>query len=167
MIDDSETHAPVVQWSTVCFFVVISIHLGWMTRSVNWVNAFPQALLDKPTFMCTPRGFMNKHGEDGCLKAVQSLCGSKFAPKTWCPHLHKVLLKLGFRDVPSTNVCSIDLACSSSCMQMMSGQPHQMKKASTDQSRNFETKDLTQRWKVTSPNALASEWNTEMMEACA
>ena len=96
MINNPETCAPVVQWRAICFFVICSIHLGWMTRSVNWVNAFPQAPSDKPTFMCTPRGFMNKCGEDRCSKAVRSLCGSKFAPRTWHLHLCKVPLKLGF-----------------------------------------------------------------------
>ena len=102
MIDDSETCAPAVQWSAIRFFIICSIHPGWMTRSVDWVNAFPQAPPDKLTFTSTPRGFMNKCGKDGCLKAVQLLCGSKFAPRTWCLHLRKVLLKLGFRE------CSFD-----------------------------------------------------------
>ena len=96
MIDDLETCAPVVLWSAICFFVIVLIHLHWMTRSVNWVNAFPQALLEKPTFMCTPRGFMNRSGELGCLKVTQLLDGSKFAPRTWHLHLREVLLKLGF-----------------------------------------------------------------------
>ena len=96
MIDDLETCAPVVQWSAICFFVIILICLRWMTGSVNWVNAFPQAPLDKPMFVCTPRGFMNEHGKLGHLKVTQSLCGSKFAPRTWCLHLRKVLLKPDF-----------------------------------------------------------------------
>ena len=100
MINKLETCAPAIQWSAIPFFVICSIHLGWTTRSVNWVNVFPQAPSDTPMFMCTPRGFMNKRGEDGCLKVVQSLCGSKFAPRTWCPHLRKVLLKPGFWECP-------------------------------------------------------------------
>ena len=71
MIDDSESHAPVVQWSTICFFIICSIHLGWTTRSVDWVDMFPKAPPDKPMFMSTPRGFMNKCGEDRCLKVAQ------------------------------------------------------------------------------------------------
>ena len=43
---------------------------------------------------------MNKCGEDGCLKAAQSLYGSKFAPKNWYQHLTKVLIKIGFRECP-------------------------------------------------------------------
>ena len=91
MTNDSKSCAPAVQWSTICFFIICLIHLRWMIRSVNWVKAFPRAPPDKPTLMRTPRGFMKKCGEDRCLKAVQSLCGSKFAPRTWHPHLCKAL----------------------------------------------------------------------------
>ena len=93
-------HQPVVQWGTMCFFIICSIHLRWATRSVDWVSVFPQAPLDKPIFMSTPRGFVNEHSKDGCLKAAQSLCKSKFAPRNWHPHLHKASLKLGFRESP-------------------------------------------------------------------
>ena len=74
--------------------------VGWITISVKWVNAFPQDILDKPLFMQTPRGFLNKFGKDGCLKLTQSLYGSKFAPKNWHTYLRKALLKLGLRECP-------------------------------------------------------------------
>ena len=100
MIDDADTYAPVVQWSTIRFFMICAMHLGWVTKSVDWVNAFPQAPLKEPLFMATPRGFGNKYGNEGCLKLHKSLYGSKFAPKNWYQHLTKVLLKLGFRECP-------------------------------------------------------------------
>ena len=67
---------------------------------VDWVNAFPQAVLDKPVYMQTPRGFMNKYRKDGCLKLLRSLYGSKFAPRNWYTYLRKALLKLGLRECP-------------------------------------------------------------------
>jgi len=76
------------------------MHLGWITISVDWVNAFPQAVLSKPLFMQTPRGFLNKYGKDGCLKLGRSLYGSKFAPKNWYTYLRGALLKLGLRECP-------------------------------------------------------------------
>ena len=100
MIDDSDSYAPVVMWSTIRFFLIMALHLCWCTISVDWVNAFPQAVLDKPVFMQTPRGFMNRYGQDGCLKLLRSLYGSKFAPKNWYTYLRKALLKLGLRECP-------------------------------------------------------------------
>ena len=38
--------------------------------------------------------------KDGCLKLLQSLYGSKFAPKNWYIYLRKALLKLGLRECP-------------------------------------------------------------------
>ena len=60
MIDDSDLYAPVVQWSTIWFFIILAIHMAWVTISVDLVNAFPQAILAKLLFMQVPRGFLNK-----------------------------------------------------------------------------------------------------------
>ena len=100
MVDDSDSYAPVVMWSTIRFFIIFAMTMRWITISVDWVNAFPQAILDKPLFMQTPRGFLNKFGKDGCLKLTRSLYGSKFAPKNWYTYLRKALLKLGLRKCP-------------------------------------------------------------------
>ena len=100
MLDDSDSYAPVVSWSSIRFFIIMALKLGWKTISVDWVNAFPQAVLDKPVYMQTPRGFMNKYGKDGCLKLLRSLYGSKFAPKNWYTYLRKALLKHGLRECP-------------------------------------------------------------------
>ena len=76
------------------------MQLGWVAESVDWANAFPQAPLKEPVCMTTPRGFSNKYGANGCLRLNKSLHGSKFAPKNWCQHLTKALLKIGFRECP-------------------------------------------------------------------
>ena len=43
---------------------------------------------------------MNRYGQNGCLKLLRSLYGSKFAPKNWYTYLRKALLKLGLRECP-------------------------------------------------------------------
>ena len=73
---DTETFAPVVSWSTVRFFLVLSMTLGWSTVSIDWANAFVQEVLEKPMYMATPRGFLNKHGSLGCLRLKKSVYGS-------------------------------------------------------------------------------------------
>ena len=35
--------------------------MAWITISVDWLNTFAQAILAKPLFMQTPRGFLNKY----------------------------------------------------------------------------------------------------------
>ena len=79
---DAETFAPVVSWSTVRFFLVLSMTLGWSTVSIDWANAFVQAVLEKqkPMYMATPRGFLKKHGSLGCLRLKKSVYGSTYAP---------------------------------------------------------------------------------------
>ena len=87
MEEDYESYAPVVSFSTVRLFLVLSMMMGWSTVSVDWANAFVQAVLDKPMYMQTPRGFINKFGKEGCLKVTCSLYGSKFALRNWYVHL--------------------------------------------------------------------------------
>ena len=100
MTGDEESYAPVVSWSTVRFFLVISIMLGWTTVSVDWANAFIQAKLKEHMYMNTPRGFLNKYGSAGCLRVTKSLYGSKFAPRNWYVHLRGALLQLGLKESP-------------------------------------------------------------------
>ena len=98
MDDDEESYAPVVSWSTVRFFLILSIMMGWVTVSVDWANAFIQAALKEPMYMETPRGFRKKlYGTLGCLRVTKSLYGSKYAPRNWYTHLRSALLQLGMK----------------------------------------------------------------------
>ena len=97
---DAESYAPVVSWSTIRFFLCLSMKLGWTTVSVDWANAFIQATLDKPMYMSTPRGFLNKFGSRGCLRVTKSIYGSKFAPRNWYNHLRTALRAMGMEESP-------------------------------------------------------------------
>jgi hypothetical protein len=98
MDGDEESFAPVCSWSSVRFFLVLAIIMQWKTVSVDWNNAFIQAILKKPIYMAVPRGFSSKYGSDGCVRLLRSLYGSKFAPRNWYMHLRKALLELGFKE---------------------------------------------------------------------
>ena len=98
MKSDEESFAPVCSWTSVRLFLVISMIMNWVTVSVDWNNAFVQAILDKPIFMGIPRGFKSKFGMNGCLRLKRSLYGSKFAPRNWYMHLRQGLLQLGFKE---------------------------------------------------------------------
>ena len=67
MDQTKENFSPVCVFSAVWFFLVSAVMLGWITHSADFTSAFPQAELEEPPFMSTPRGFRNKHGKDGCL----------------------------------------------------------------------------------------------------
>jgi hypothetical protein len=102
MPDDLETFAPVVQWSTVRCFLVLSMTLGWKTVSVDWANAFIQSSLEEPIFVHLPRGFSSSLGPNTCLKLKKSLYGTSIAPRLWWLHLRKALLSdaIGMKESP-------------------------------------------------------------------
>ena len=100
MDDDQESFAPVCAWSSVRLFLILAIIMKWQTVSVDWENAFIQAVLEKPMYMSVQRGFRSNLGQDGCVRLLKSLYGSKFAPRNWYTHLRKALLQLGLKESP-------------------------------------------------------------------
>ena len=58
-VTDKSNFSPVVAWSTVRMFLVLSIILGWVTINVDFSNAFVQSDLpeDEPAWMHVPRGY--------------------------------------------------------------------------------------------------------------
>ena len=71
MNQDEDNCAPAVAFSTVRFFLVTSLPLGWTTVSADWANAFTQATSKEPICMAIPRGFKSKCESNGCLKRSQ------------------------------------------------------------------------------------------------
>ena len=99
---DPETFAPVVAWSSVRLFLVLSLTLGWDTCSIDFSNAFVQAKLEKPVWIHLPRGFKAQEGQGTCLQLLKSLYGLTVAPRLWYEHILDALLKQGFK------TCTID-----------------------------------------------------------
>ena len=100
--DDSPTYAPVVAWSSVRIFLVLTMTMGWYTCSIDFSNAFVQAVLEEPIWIHLPRGFLSglsrlSGGARTCLRLKKSLYGTKFAPRLWYQHLFRTLVDdLGF-----------------------------------------------------------------------
>ena len=94
--EDVNTYAPVVAWTTVRMFLVMSMILKWKTISIDFSNAFVQADLPDPIWIHLPRGFRSTKGSSTCLKMLKSLYGDVRAPRLWFEHLFRALLKLGF-----------------------------------------------------------------------
>ena len=94
MKDIHDKTSPVVSFSTVRIFLIMSLFLGWYTCSVDFANAFIQATRPDEVFMHVPRGFKAKSNH--CLRLIKNIYGACDGPKLWAELLFKSLRKLGF-----------------------------------------------------------------------
>jgi hypothetical protein len=78
-----ETHAPVVAWSTVRLFLILSLVLDWHACSVDFSSAFVQAVLKKQVWLHIPRGFRSGRQGKTILQLCKSVYGLSVAPKLW------------------------------------------------------------------------------------
>jgi hypothetical protein len=93
-VDFPETFAPVVNWTTVRFLLMMSILLGLSTKQVDHVAAFFQADIDTTVFVEMPRGFAQ---DKKVLKLKKSLYGLKQSPRNHFKNLSAKLATLGFK----------------------------------------------------------------------
>jgi len=104
-----ETYAPVASWSTIRLMLILSSILGLHSRQVDYMQAFPQAELQDPVFLCIPQGWHAdssgkltpqpdpRHKDTShYLKLKRNLYGIKQAAHNWFNHLRDGLLRLGF-----------------------------------------------------------------------
>ena len=92
-----DTFAPVVAWSSIRIFLVLTLILGWTSCSIDFSLAFVHAWLKEPVWIHLPRGFKSKHPYKTCLKLKRSLYGTSFAPKLWFAETEKSLKEEGFK----------------------------------------------------------------------
>ena len=59
-VDYFETYAPVVQWSTIRLVLTMVLANNWVTRQVDYTNAFTQATLNEEVYIGQPKGFGRK-----------------------------------------------------------------------------------------------------------
>ena len=97
-----ETYAPVVNWISVRFLLILSELAGLDSRTIDFVLAFPQAELDVPVYMELPIGMeVPGHQEDRKLYLLhlrRSLYGLKQASANWYDMLRKGLQIRGFKE---------------------------------------------------------------------
>jgi hypothetical protein len=108
-VDYYETFAPVVNWITVRFLLMMSILLGLETKQVDYVAAFVQADINTTVFVEMPKGFAQP---GKVLKLRKSLYGLKQSPRNHFKNLSSKLKALGF-DSCETDAC---LFVSSTCI---------------------------------------------------
>ena len=92
-VDYFETYAPVVQWSTIRLVLTMVLANAWVTKQVDYTNAFAQATLNEEVYIEQPKGFARKDKQNLVLKLIKSLYGLKQAPKSF---LTKLVKALGF-----------------------------------------------------------------------
>ena len=89
-----KTHAPVVTWFAIRIMIVFRILFNRAMRQIDFVMAFPQALIEMNMYTELPKGIETKHGnsKDHVLKLLQNIYGQKQAGWVWNHHLTAKLL---------------------------------------------------------------------------
>ena len=98
-----ETYAPVVTWASVRTLLVMSKIHGMHTKSIDFVQAYPQADVKVPIYLHTPQMVILTGGHDKVLRLRKNCYGLKDAGRTWYEHLTDGLHALGFRPLQTDN----------------------------------------------------------------
>ena len=77
----------------------LAIQKQWITKQIDFSNAFVEAPLNKPVYVALPAMLEDSHGIEPCqlcLKLNKSLYGMRETPKLWNDWLAKALVHSGF-----------------------------------------------------------------------
>ena len=100
-----DTFAPVVSWMSVRTLLVLSKIHQMHTKSIDFVQAYPQADIMVTIYLHTPQGIdLGGNNKDVVLKLKKNLYGLKDAGLTWWEMISKGLLDLGFEQT-DTDQC--------------------------------------------------------------
>ncbi len=93
-----ETCAPVVTWFAIRLMIIFGIIFGWALCQVDFVMAYPQALIKMDIYMELPQGILTAHGnsKDHVLKLEKNIYGQKQAGRVWNSFLVNKLMSIGF-----------------------------------------------------------------------
>jgi hypothetical protein len=85
----------------------VSLTLDWYTCSIDFSNAFVQAVVDDYVWIHLPRGFNSSRVGNGktCLRLCRSLYALSVAPKLWYEHLFAFFINKASNQATKTNVC--------------------------------------------------------------
>ena len=95
-VDFFDMYAPVVKWSTIRMLLIETLSRNWVTRQVDFTNAFAQGELSETVFLEPPKAFEGYGGLDKVLKLSKSLYGLRQAVKTFFEKLKDGLEERGF-----------------------------------------------------------------------
>ena len=94
-----DTYAPVVTWHTVRLFLILSLLLGWQSRQLDFVMAYPQAPAEMPLYMRLPQGYQRHRmtRKTHALKLIRNVYGQKQAGRVWNKYMDKGMKNIGFK----------------------------------------------------------------------
>ena len=94
-----DTYAPVVTWQTVRLFLILSLILGWQSRQLDFVVAYPQALAEMPLYMHLPQGYRRNRmsQKTHALKLVRNVYGQKQAGHVWNKYMDQGMKEISFK----------------------------------------------------------------------
>ena len=96
--DYFETYSPVATWIVIRFLMILCLMLGWKSKQVDFVLAFPQANIEHDMYMELPAGIIPKdRNKDYVLLLRKNLYGQKQASRVFYLYLREGLEKIGFR----------------------------------------------------------------------
>ena len=96
-----DTYAPVVSWSSIRILMTLSKLHNLHTKSVDFVQAYPQAEIKSSIYLQNPAGVVLTNKGDVVLKLLKNLYGLKDAGLTWFEHLSAGLEDIGFAPTAS------------------------------------------------------------------
>jgi hypothetical protein len=97
--DYDQTYSPVVTWPSIRLMLTLVLMHHWHTRQIDYVQAYPQAPIEREMYMEVPKGFVIQDGEpegDYVLRVHQNIYGQKQAGRVWNHYLVEHLIKVGF-----------------------------------------------------------------------
>jgi hypothetical protein len=97
--DYDQTYSPVVTWPSIRLMLTLVLMHHWHTRQIDYVQAYPQAPIEREMYMELPKGFVIKDGDpegDYVLQVHQNIYGQKQAGRVWNHYLVDRLIQVGF-----------------------------------------------------------------------
>ena len=90
----NEVFAPVVEWATIRMLFSLSVMEDWVTRSIDFKNAFAQATLPEPLYLELPPGCVqaNPESRNKVMKIKKSLYGDRRAANLWYKMIRQTLI---------------------------------------------------------------------------
>ena len=92
-----DTYSPVVSWSSIRILMTLLHLYRFHTKSVDFVQAFPQANIKSTIYLKTPAGVEFPLEDQVVLKLLKNLYGLKDAGLTWFEHLSSGLEAMNFK----------------------------------------------------------------------